>query len=107
MNPAELRDTIEVYREAQQLCAIRLQVWIQGQAPAALERFVDARRAEDELVRLVLGEVDIASKQLAGRKLKLSDERIEDARRRKALGEPATSIAKTFSVSAHTVRRWV
>jgi DNA invertase Pin-like site-specific DNA recombinase len=107
MTPAEIQETLCAVRETQEIVAIHLKTWLRTGTSAALERLAEARRAEDELMQLVLGEADIANKQLAGRKIKLTDDQIADARRRKSQGESMVSIAKAFDVSAHTVRRWV
>jgi hypothetical protein len=109
MNAAELRDTIGAFKEAQQVSAIRLEVWLKTQAPAALERFGEAHRVEDEMLRLILGDSYFwaaADVPQPVKKSKLNPDQIEDAKRRRDQGESTASIARGLGVSGHTVRRW-
>jgi DNA invertase Pin-like site-specific DNA recombinase len=108
MTPIELRDTIEDYRDAVKNNAVCLEVFLRTGERAALKRFAKARRKENQLLQIVLGDDHAATvvKPTHGRR-RLDDEQIEDVKRRLDHGEALNAVAKTFGVSAHTVRRMV
>jgi len=110
MSPAEFRDTLESYRDALKNNAVCLEVFLRTGEQPALKRFAKARKAEDQLLQVILAEdhaATVVKQPHVGKQPALDEEEAEDAKRRLDRGETLSAIAKALGVPRHSIRNVV
>jgi DNA invertase Pin-like site-specific DNA recombinase len=71
------------------------------------ELTVERTRAGLEVARFSAGEATLTLGRVGGRKRKMTDSKLESARRLLAAGVPVKDVAKNLGVSVPTLYRWL